>query len=154
MERGNIGWRGPEPAPLPCLVAAAFCERVDQRPGEAATLVNVLTSVAVKQHPESTPGQIDLTISLSLFLMLASGEAQGVKRVEMVCTGPDGQQESLFDRRWEFVPGGVIAKTGRIKWDLHVFGEHYFRLLVDEAEIARLCLQVRAEGKRHLTVVR
>lgn len=131
--------------PIPSLVAAAFCTRVEEGP-DGVDLIGVLGGLTAEPHPGTMPGTLEATIPVCLYFVLHAGQTRGARRVLWVLTNPDGTQKIAFDETWTFEPGSLRAQQCSIAWTVYAPGPHWFHLLVDDEPIGQLCLEVYSTG--------
>lgn len=131
--------------PIPSLVAAAFCARVEEGP-DGVDLIGVLGRLTADPHPGTMPGTLESTIPVCLYFVLHAGHVTGTRRVLWVLTNPDGTQKIAFDETWTFEPGSLRAQQCSFAWTVYAPGPHWFHLLVDDEPIGQLCLEVYSTG--------
>ena len=132
------------PSPKPFVQTACFCEKVLREHDNVPSLIRIVDTYHIDPPPTPLPAGVALTLDMTVFVSLKSGDVVGEHAVGLRLTKPDGTSGPL--REWRTMFGGNENGVNiQISFVLQMpeIGLYWFDVLWAEEVLTRIPLRVK-----------
>lgn len=128
----------------PYIQAASFCDQVIEGKDGVLSLIRVVDRLNVEAKGPSAPETMPPhTASMTLVLMLKSGDAVGRHEIRIVPQLPSGETKTPLVLTAHLEPGRGQNLLTKVEMTLNLEGQHWFNVFFDDIPLTKVPMEVR-----------
>jgi hypothetical protein len=134
------------PTPKPFVQAACFCEKLLRESDNVASIIRVVDTYNIERPQLQLPAGLKMTLPLTIFVALKSGDVVGEHVISVRLSKPDGTYGP--SREWPLMFGGGEKGVNlQIAFDLETpeTGLYWFDVLWADEVLTRIPLRVNVK---------